>query len=97
MTPDELKNPTIQRAILLGTYGKPDRAKQYDAPHESQPARLLKAVNAQGDHIRHVQRDVTEMRTMMDLKLRNTIIAIAVTAVLARAPEIWSWLMRITQ
>ncbi len=98
MTPDELKNPTIQRALLLGTYDKPDRSKQYQAPHEEQPSRLLRAVNTLGDHTRHLQSNQAELqRQLMNFKLRNGVVIAVITGLLARAPEIWSWLMRITQ
>lgn len=98
MTPDQLKNPAIQRAILLGTYGKSDRSKQYDTPYEQQPARLLKAVNVQGDQLRRVQSNQGEMqRELMNLKLRNGVVVAVIAGVLARGPEIWSWLLRILQ
>ena len=36
-------------------------------------------------------------KRLMNMRLRNTLIASGVTAVIARGPEIWHWLMLITQ
>ena len=39
----------------------------------------------------------TLQRSLMNLKLRNGLIVAVVTGILARAPEIWGWLLRIRQ
>jgi hypothetical protein len=36
-------------------------------------------------------------KRLMNLKLRNAIAIAVVTAVLARAPEIWNWIQQITR
>lgn len=70
----------IERAKRIGTYGKIDRSKQYDGCYS--PEALLKSDNHQWKKLRELERT----------RLRNGIILIVSSAVVARAPEILSWL-----
>jgi hypothetical protein len=86
----------IDVAKQLGTYEKIDRTPQYTNSEQEQPSKLLKAVNAQGNHIRGLQVDTGRIQQQVfNLKLRNAIVVAVVTGALARAPEIWAWLARI--
>lgn len=86
----------LEKAQKLGTLGKLDRSAQYSGPEECSPERLLKAVNVIGTHVRGAQSDLGRMqRQLMNLKLRNGIVVALITAIVSRAPEILSWLMRI--
>jgi hypothetical protein len=96
---------TLERAKKLGTLDKVDRTPQYEDPSEwAKPEKLLTAVNVQGNHVRRAQKDIGEVRhdvqdlkLRMNLQLRNTVVTAIVTAVLMKAPEIFSFLYRLTQ
>ena len=91
--PDNLA--VLQRAERLGTLDKVDRTSQYQNPEETQPRKLLTAVNVQGNHIRSVQKTQGEMqRDLQNVKLRNSIIVSMVTAFLMRLPEIYEFAVR---
>jgi hypothetical protein len=88
----------IARAKRIGTYDQIDRRAQYDGPDRAQPGALLEAVNALGTHTRGLKADADRMQQdLMNLKLRNAVVVAVITAVLARGPEIFAWLVRITQ
>lgn len=72
----------IERAKRLGTYNQIDRRAQYDGPDRAQPGALLDAVNVQGNYIRQLQADKDRMqRSLMNLKLRNSLIVAIVTSI----------------
>jgi hypothetical protein len=85
----------IERAKRLGTYGAIDRRAQYSGPDRARPEALLQAVNALGNHTRGLQKNYDEMKRAANYRLRNTLAAIALTALLARAPELLSWAARL--
>jgi hypothetical protein len=86
----------LDRAERLGTLNQVDRRAQYLGPDRAKPEALLSAVNAQGNHIRGVQKDLGQVQhQVFNLKLRNSIIVSIVTAALTKAPEIWSWAHRL--
>lgn len=85
----------IERAKRLGTLDKIDRRIQYSGPERARPEALLESVNALWPHLRGVQSDVGKIqRRILNLQLRNGIIVAVLTALLARAPEIYAWLAR---
>lgn len=84
-------------AIQAGTVGLADRSRQYQHAQAKTPDNLLKGVNATGAIARGTRRDIDRIQKQMNLKLRNQIVIIAVTALLVRAPEICAWLLRLTQ
>lgn len=82
------ENP-IERAKRLGTFGQVDRTRQYDGPERARPEILLHSVNALGNNYRQLVTEKDRMqKQLMNLKLRNSIVTAAVTAVLVRGPEI---------
>lgn len=82
-------------AARKGTLGQIDRRPQYQGPNWSTPEKLLETVNVQGNHIRGVQADVGRVQhDLYNLKLRNAIVVAVITGVLARAPEIVSFLSK---
>ena len=86
----------IERAKILGTLGKIDRRAQYNGPERATPGALLEAVNALGNHTRGLRADTGRLsQQVFNLKLRNSVIVAIVTGVLARGPEIVTWLIRI--
>jgi hypothetical protein len=97
---DETKDKAavLERAQLLGTLNKVDRKAQYQGPEYAKPEHLLEAVNVQGNHIRGVQADVGRVQHQVyNLRLRNSLIVAAVTALLARAPEICAWVSKLVR
>lgn len=74
----------LDRAERCGTLDKIVRAPQYRDPKFAKPEELLKTVNTHGDKLRAVQHD------LYNLKLRNGIITAVVTALLVKAPEIFT-------
>lgn len=81
-------------AIQAGTVDQPDRSRQYQHAQAMTPEMLLKGVNVGNAIARGTRRDVDQIREELDLKLRNSLIIAASAALLARAPEIWGWLLR---
>lgn len=79
----------IEKATRCGTLNKPDRSSQYDSPEYLAPEKLRHAINALGTHVRTSQANQDRMqRQLMNLKLRNAVVVAAITAMIARAPEI---------
>lgn len=85
MNSNQLEQAAIERAKRIGTYQKIDRRAQYPASDYANPHELLKAVNALGIHIRGAQVNQGRMqRTLMNLKLRNTLVTSVVTALVIK-------------
>jgi hypothetical protein len=97
--PDFNPDPQVlERAARLGTLNQVDRRLQYQSPQYARPEALLETVNAQGNHIRGVRADVGRVQNQVyNLKLRNSIVVAVVTAVLMRAPEIFTFFYRLSQ
>jgi hypothetical protein len=95
--PDPKVETALDLARKVGTLDKVDRRPQYSDPKKNaQPEALLEAVNAQGNHIRGLQSDTGKMqRQLYNLKLRNSVVVAASTALLMNAPAIarfvWAW------
>lgn len=73
----------IERAKRLGTYRKLDRSKQYEGRYS--PESLLKSDNYQW----------AKLRKLESTRFRNSIMVTLLAAVLARAPEIYTWIIRL--
>lgn len=86
----------LEKARHLGTLNKPDRSRQYPLDTHAQ---IVDAVNLALTKIRTVEKTKDEEIAALkaNLSLRNALVLMVITAALARAPEIWSWIMRITQ
>lgn len=88
----------IAFAQAVGTLGKINRDAQYSSADQARPEKLLNAVNKQGNHIRGLQADKERMqKQLMNLKLRNTIVASAVTGFLLKLPEIIGFVYKLTR
>lgn len=82
-------------AFQAGTVDQPDRSRQYQHAQAKTPEKLLEGVNATGAIARGARRDLDRIQKRMDLQLRNSLVIAASAALLARAPEIWGWLLRL--
>ena len=83
--PDPRVESPIEFAKRIGTYGKIDRSKQYEGRYSNEV--LLRNDNLQFKRLREMER----------LQLRNALVVLIVSAVLAHAPKIWAWLGSFTR
>jgi hypothetical protein len=81
--PDPKVETAIELAKRIGTYGKIDRSAQYQGNYS--PKALLHNDDLQFQKLRQMERS----------RFRHHLIAIVLAAVLARAPEIAAFVMRL--
>jgi hypothetical protein len=79
----EAERDVIEHAKRIGTYGKIDRSAQYQGRYSTEM--LLRSDNHQWARLRRLE----------NLQLRNAVIVAAISAFLARAPEILGFLDRL--
>lgn len=84
------ENP-IERAKRLGTYGKVDRSAQYEAELQTNDFELRRKL------LRNDNLLFARMREADDRKFRHHIFAMLTAAVLARAPEIYRFVVTFFQ
>jgi hypothetical protein len=82
----------IERALRLNTYGKVDRSAQYDGEFDGLDGHLLRRkLQTKYDEV------WAEIRRRDDRKFYHRLILMAGTALVARLPEIYSFLVKLTR